>query len=66
MGYSEDIVIGIRYSDINRKGQAKAKHKLTFIKKHKWITTICVFSGILIVFDVILIYNFINLLQNIV
>ena len=58
MEYSEDIVIKVGYTDRVDEGQVKTK-------KHKWIGTISAFCVILIILDGVLIYNFINLLQNV-
>lgn len=70
MEYSKDIILGINYKEVNKKGQAQAtskKEKLkNFIKKHKVIATISLLCGILIVLDYILVNNFIILLQKLV
>ena len=58
MEYSEDVVIKVGYSNNIDKGQVKTK-------KYKWIATISAFCVILIILDGVLIYNFINLLQNV-
>ena len=67
MEYSKDIILGFEYANITKKGQAKTKRKEKFIrliKTHRFIATISVFCGILIILDYMLIYNFITLLQN--
>ena len=58
MEYSEDIVINLKCE--NKKGQVK----LNLFKRHKWVATIVGFCGILIVLDIVFIYNFINILQT--
>ena len=64
MEYSEDIVIDIKCDNTNKNGQAKGRFKLN--KKHKIVITIIAFSGILVMLDSMLIYNFINTLQKLV
>ena len=64
MEYSKDIVIGVRYVNINSKGQAEKKERFKLIRKHKLISTIIFLCGMLIILDGVLIYNFIQILQN--
>ena len=51
---------------LNNKGQARKRNKkiLALFKKHKFIATISIICGILIVLDYILVHNFIILLQT--
>lgn len=66
MKYSKDIILGINCSKLNNKGQARKRNKkiLALFKKHKFIATISIICGILIVLDYILVHNFIILLQT--
>lgn len=68
MEYSKDIILGINYAEVEKKGQAytdkKQKKIINFIKKHKVIATMSVLCGILIVLDYILVHNFVLLLQT--
>ena len=67
MEYSKDIILGVKYVNISKKGQANVKRRdkiMKLIKKHKFIATISTFCGILIMLDYMLIYNFITLLQK--
>ena len=68
MEYSKDIILGVEYVNISKKGQADIKIKdkiLKLLKKHKFIATISLFCGILIILDYMLIYNFMYLLKQI-
>ena len=42
MKYSKDIILGINYSKLNNKGQARKRNKkiLALFKKHKFISRI--------------------------
>ena len=66
MEYSKDIILGIKYPETRKKGQAEQCNKkmFNFLKKHKGIATISIICGILMILDCILVHNFIVLLQT--
>ena len=64
MEYSKDIVLGINY--VGKSGQANLERRIfvDFWKKYRILATISFFCGILIVLDCMLMYSFIQILQN--
>lgn len=64
MEYSKDIILEIGGEDrVGKKGHAK-NNFIKFAEKHKAVATIALLCGILIVLDLVMISNFIVLLQN--
>ena len=66
MEYSKDVILGIKYPENIKKGQAEQCNKkmVNFFKKHKVVATISIICGILMILDCILVHNFMVLLQT--
>ena len=72
MEYSKDIIFNIKYNGVdnvleatkNKKWTSSIKGKLKKIKENKVIAVISLSCVTLIIFDIVLIYNFVHILQN--
>lgn len=67
MEYTKDMILQVRYGEINRtlknKKEKRTSKFLEGIQKHKLITTVVISAVIFISIDAILITNFIHILS---
>ena len=68
MEYTKDIIFSIKYNEEKDCLELKSRNAIdkfrSIIKRNKAFSIITVISGILIIWDIVLVTNFINLLNE--